>query len=113
MVGGNLRQAGVVAAAGIVALEEMIDRLAEDHSNAKALAKGLAALEPGLADPRVVETNIVNIDLSASRRLASEWASALKERGILVGPTSRGAFASSRIDISVKARSNARFRSVP
>ena len=87
MVGGNLRQAGVVAAAGIVALEEMIDRLAEDHSNAKALAKGLAALEPGLADPRAVETNIVNIDLSGSRRLASEWASALKERGILVGPT--------------------------
>jgi threonine aldolase len=87
MVGGNLRQAGVVAAAGIVALEEMIDRLAEDHRNAKALAKGLDALEPGLADPRTVETNIVNVDLARNARLSSEWAAALKARGVLVGPT--------------------------
>jgi threonine aldolase len=48
MVGGTMRQVGVLAAAGIVALEEMVDRLAEDHANAKALARGLASI-PGIA----------------------------------------------------------------
>src|SRR3970282_876565 len=48
MVGGGMRQGGVIAAAGIVALERMVDRLAEDHANARRLAEGLAKL-PGLA----------------------------------------------------------------
>jgi threonine aldolase len=87
MVGGNLRQAGVVAAAGIVALEEMIGRLAEDHRRAKELASGLAALDASFSDPREVETNIVNVDLARHARLSSDWAAALKSRGILVGPT--------------------------
>ncbi|MBV9113748.1 MAG: aminotransferase class I/II-fold pyridoxal phosphate-dependent enzyme [Hyphomicrobiales bacterium] len=87
MVGGNLRQAGVVAAAGIVALEEMIGRLAEDHRRAKELASGIAAIDASLSDPREVETNIVNVDLSRSAHLAPEWAAALKARGILAGPT--------------------------
>ena len=87
MVGGNLRQSGVVAAAGIVALEEMIERLAEDHRRARELASGLAALDASFSDPREVETNIVNVDLARSARLSSEWAAALKSRGILVGPT--------------------------
>ncbi|MBI4630061.1 MAG: aminotransferase class I/II-fold pyridoxal phosphate-dependent enzyme [Candidatus Rokubacteria bacterium] len=59
MVGGGMRQAGVIAAAGIVALERMVDRLAEDHANARRLAEGLAKL-PGLAvDLATVQTNIV------------------------------------------------------
>jgi threonine aldolase len=59
MLGGGMRQAGVIAAAGIVALETMVDRLAEDHANARALAEGLAKL-PGLAiDLASVQTNIV------------------------------------------------------
>ena len=59
MVGGGMRQAGVIAAAGIVALERMVDRLAEDHANARRLADGLAKL-PGLAvDLATVQTNIV------------------------------------------------------
>jgi threonine aldolase len=87
MVGGNLRQSGVVAAAGIVALEEMTERLAEDHRRARELASGLAALDASFSDPREVETNIVNVDLARSARLSSEWAAALKSRGILVGPT--------------------------
>lgn len=58
-VGGSMRQAGVIAAAGIVGLERMVDRLAEDHENARVLAEGLAAI-PGLqVDPRAVQTNIV------------------------------------------------------
>ncbi|MFI4986191.1 MAG: GntG family PLP-dependent aldolase [Alphaproteobacteria bacterium] len=85
MVGGNLRQAGTVAAAGIVALEEMIDRLAEDHASARHLALGLARLDVSLADPGEIESNIVNVELAASRHTAAEWVGALKERGLLVG----------------------------
>ena len=65
----------------------MIERLAEDHRRAEALASGLAALDAGLSDPREVETNIVNVDLSRSAHPSSEWAAALKTRGVLVGPT--------------------------
>lgn len=63
MVGGGMRQAGVLAAAGIVALETMVDRLAEDHACAKRLAEGLAEV-PGIQlDPASVKTNIVYFDL--------------------------------------------------
>jgi threonine aldolase len=59
MLGGGMRQAGIIAAAGIVALERMVDRLAEDHANARTLAEGVAKL-PGLAvDLASVQTNIV------------------------------------------------------
>jgi threonine aldolase len=59
MLGGGMRQAGVIAAAGVVALETMIDRLAEDHANAQVLAKGLAQLPGVRIDPERVQTNIV------------------------------------------------------
>jgi threonine aldolase len=59
MWGGAMRQAGIVAAAGLYALDHHVDRLAEDHENARALAEGLAEL-PGIdVDPAEVETNIV------------------------------------------------------
>jgi threonine aldolase len=59
MLGGGMRQAGIIAAAGIVALERMVDRLAEDHANARRLAEGLATL-PGIrVDLATVQTNIV------------------------------------------------------
>jgi threonine aldolase len=61
-LGGGMRQAGVIAAPGIVALETMVDRLAEDHHNARRLAEGIANM-PGLAvDLDAVETNMVNVD---------------------------------------------------
>src|SRR5207244_9017332 len=61
MVGGGMRQAGIVAAAGVVALERMVDRLAEDHANARALAEDLAKL-PGPENDRArLEANLVNI----------------------------------------------------
>jgi len=85
MVGGNLRQAGVIAAAGIVALEEMIDRLAEDHARAKRLAEGLARVDPNLVDPAGVETNIVRLDFAKSGRRADAWVDALKAKGVLAG----------------------------
>ena len=59
MLGGGMRQAGIIAAAGIVALERMVDRLAEDHVNARALAEGLATLPRLSVDLASVQTNIV------------------------------------------------------
>jgi threonine aldolase len=63
VLGGGMRQAGIIAAPGIVALETMIDRLAEDHKNAKLLALGLASIECVQIDPEKIETNIVSFDL--------------------------------------------------
>ena len=63
MVGGGMRQVGVIAAAGIVALETMVERLAEDHENARTLAQGLAELPGVVIDPAGVQTNIVLFDL--------------------------------------------------
>ena len=61
--GGGMRQAGVIAAAGIVALETMVDRLADDHARARRLADALAQRWPGSTDPAQVHTNIVCADL--------------------------------------------------
>lgn len=70
MLGGGMRQAGVIAAAGVVALERMVDRLAEDHANARALAAGLARV-PGLAlDLATVQTNIVIFRVEGARGAA-------------------------------------------
>gem|GEM_PF-5442715 len=59
-----MRQAGVIAAAGIVALEKMVGRLAEDHENVRLLARGLKKIDGIRIDPEMVETNIVFFDLS-------------------------------------------------
>jgi threonine aldolase len=62
MVGGGMRQAGIIAAAGIVALKTMVTRLAEDHDNARLLAHGLTAI-PGISVPHEVQTNIVFFEI--------------------------------------------------
>src|SRR5262249_49238088 len=85
MVGGAMRQAGMLAAAGIVALTEMVDRLAEDHARALRLADGLAAIDRRLVDPRLVETNIVMVDLAGTGSGAARWADALAARGLRAG----------------------------
>ncbi len=72
MVGGGLRQAGVLAAAGIVALEKMIDRLADDHANARRLAEGLADTPGFVVDLDRVQTNIVFFELDASVQVSSD-----------------------------------------
>ena len=59
-----MRQAGILAAAGIVALTEMVDRLADDHENARKLAQGLANMEGLFIDLDLVSTNIVNADVT-------------------------------------------------
>ncbi len=90
MVGGNMRQAGSIAAAGIVALETMIKRLADDHAMAKRLAAGLQAIDASLIDPNEVETNIVRISVRASGRSAAQWSEDFKARGIAVSPADSG-----------------------
>jgi threonine aldolase len=59
MLGGGMRQAGIIAAAGIVALEKMVERLAEDHANARRLAEGLAQIPGFTVNPEKNPTNIV------------------------------------------------------
>jgi threonine aldolase len=84
LFGGAWRQAGIMAAAGLVALEEGPQRLHEDHANARALAEGIADLLPGSVDPAQVETNIVFVDTSATGRDAAAWRERLAAEGVLV-----------------------------
>ena len=63
MLGGGMRQVGVIAAAAIVALETMVDRLAEDHEHARLLAQGLAQVPGVRIDPAAVQSNIVAFDV--------------------------------------------------
>jgi threonine aldolase len=82
MFGGGMRQVGIIAAAGLLALEKSPSRLHEDHGNALHLAKGIAQI-PGLKiDPARVKTNIVIFDCSATGRNSVEICDALQERGI-------------------------------
>jgi threonine aldolase len=90
MVGGNMRQAGPLAAAGIVALETMVSRLGEDHQTAKRLAEGLHRIDASLCDPRDVETNLVRVDVRKSGRRAAQWSADLKSRDVLVAPADIG-----------------------
>ena len=89
MVGGGMRQAGVMAAAGLVALERMIDRLADDHRRAKRIAQGLHAIDPRLTDPRLVDTNIVMIEVGHMDSDAKTWIAALDKAGLKSGAWSR------------------------
>lgn len=84
LLGGNMRQAGVVAAAGLVALDSMVARLREDHDAAARLAQGLAWLDPAFAVADHVQTNIIRIDVTKSAHDAAGWASRLKAHGIRV-----------------------------
>ena len=81
MLGGGMRQAGVLAAAGIVALDHMVDRLVEDHENASLLARGFSQIKGLTINPEQVQTNIVIVE--TSRVSALDFISALKERGVL------------------------------
>jgi threonine aldolase len=87
-VGGGMRQAGIIAAAGVYALENMVERLAEDHDNALFLATELAAIPGVLLDPASVQTNIVIWEMEGIS--APDFARSLREQALLVttlGPT--------------------------
>ena len=84
MYGGGMRQVGILAAAGLYALDHNFERLADDHRNARTLAEGLAGLSTVRLDPRAVETNIVIFDVPGHKAL--DIVSRLREAGVLVVP---------------------------
>jgi threonine aldolase len=81
---GAWRQAGVIAAAALVALEEGPERLHEDHSNARRLAEGIAEVAPGAIDPGTVQTNILFVDPAPFGGTAPEVAARLRDEDVLV-----------------------------
>jgi threonine aldolase len=83
-LGGGMRQAGVLAAAGLIALERMPARLFEDHANARRMAAGLARIPGILVDPEGVQTNIVIFDVEGTGRTSAQISAKLKERGVLI-----------------------------
>ncbi len=90
-LGGGLRQSGIAAAAGIIALEKMSLRLGEDHARAKRLATGLAEI-PGMdVDLDSVQTNIIRFSTKEGYLTAPELAAKCKEQGILFGPQNKRA----------------------
>ena len=84
MVGGGTRQAGILAAAGLVALDTMVDRLAEDHQNARRLAEGLANIDGLSVDAESIQTNIVIFDVDEKTAKAPDFIKAMAEAGVLV-----------------------------
>jgi threonine aldolase len=83
-IGGGMRQAGILAAPGIVALETMIDRLAEDHAHARMLAEGLAAIPGLVVDLATVETNMVNVDHGQTGLGTQAMVEVLATAGVIV-----------------------------
>jgi len=86
-VGGGWREAGVLAAAGLWALDHMVDRLVDDHANARTLAEGLAELPGVRIDLTRVQTNIVRFELTGTS--ASDFLAGCRERGVLGGGSGR------------------------
>lgn len=82
IVGGGMRQAGIIAAAGIVALDQMVERIKEDHDNAARLARGLAALEGLAIDPGAVQTNLVYFQVNRKGLAASSLVGKLEAAGV-------------------------------
>lgn len=93
MLGGGMRQVGILAAAGIISLEVMTKRLAEDHARARKLAEGLQTLDGLVVDPGSPYTNMVYLNLSDDLpHKAYEITRRMKEMGVLVDPENAGRF---------------------
>jgi threonine aldolase len=89
VLGGGMRQAGIIAAPGIIALEKMIDRLADDHRNAKRLAEGLAKMDGITVDLDRVDTNMVRFNVDGLGVGCEPFISKLREKGVLAGSLSK------------------------
>ena len=87
IVGGSMRQAGIIAAAGIVALDTMVDRMADDHANARKLANGLNDIDGISIEPDRLPTNLVFFEIDHPDRAG--FARKLNERGVLGGGSQR------------------------
>jgi threonine aldolase len=101
MFGGAMRQAGILAAAALYALDHNVERLAEDHANARLLAEALATM-PGLRlDPRTVETNIVIFEVEPHLGTAAEFVARLREQGVwMLATAPQKARAVTHLDVS-------------
>jgi threonine aldolase len=102
LFGGGMRQGGIIAAAALYAIENHIDRLAEDHRNAQTLAQAIKDT-PGLSlDPDYVETNLVWFEIDPDFMSGKEFAARLREEGILIhgGGNSQTARACTHLDVS-------------
>jgi threonine aldolase len=86
MFGGGMRQVGIIAAAGIYALDHHIERLKEDHKNAKRLALGLKEIKGVSINPEHVETNIVIFDIAEMGMTAAQVRDEMKRKGVLIHP---------------------------
>ena len=86
LLGGGMRQVGVLAAAGLIALEESPALLPRDHENARYLAEGLAKIKGISIDPKKVATNIVVFDVKRTGRTAAQLCAELAKRRVLAGP---------------------------
>lgn len=86
VLGGGMRQSGIIAAAGIPALEQMVERIAEDHKNAGRLTEGIARIEGLSVDPAKTQTNIVYFDLASERLTAQKLMMELGKKGIKLLP---------------------------
>jgi threonine aldolase len=84
MFGGGMRQVGIIAAAGIYALNHHLERLKEDHHHAKRLAVGLKEFKGVSIDPKHVETNIVIFDVTNTGMTGAQVAEAMKNQGVLI-----------------------------
>ena len=84
LFGAGWRQAGIMAAAGLIALAEGPGRLAGDHANARRLAEGIASILPGHIDLDAVQTNIVFVDVAGTGQPLDAWAACLAREGVLV-----------------------------
>jgi threonine aldolase len=89
LLGGGMRQVGVLAAAGLVALEKSPAKLERDHQNARYLAEELAKIPGITVDPKKVQTNIVIFDVRGTGRTAAELCAELAKRKVLAGPTDK------------------------
>ena len=84
LCGGTMRQVGILAACGIVSLNTMVDRLAEDHANARLIAEGLAQLNGIAIDLDLVQTNLIKFDIAGTGLTAVEFVARLENRGVKV-----------------------------
>ena len=82
--GAGMRQVGVLAAAGMYALDHHVERLADDHEHAALIARACAAAAPGVVDVDAVRTNIVVLDLSGTSRTSAELVASAAARGVRV-----------------------------
>jgi threonine aldolase len=87
LFGGALRQAGIVAAAALYAIDHHIERLAEDHAHAKLFAERLAEIDGIVVDPERIETNLVFFDVQPVYGTAAQLSAALRTRGVNINPT--------------------------